>query len=266
MSLANALAVAQAATNVIMLGDPQQLEQPVKGSHPDGVGVSALQHLLGEARTIRDDRGIFLPVTWRLAPSVCAFTSEAFYGNLLKSRDGLERQVLKNTNGLDGNGLWIASVEHEGNRNSSDEEVEAIALLIDRLLCDGAAWVDAQGRTLPLAAADILVVSPYNAQVNRLAERLSERGVRVGTVDKFQGQEAPVSIYSMATSHSDDAPRGMEFLYSLNRLNVATSRARCAAIVVASPDLFEPHCGNARQMRLANALCRFRELARQITI
>jgi uncharacterized protein len=98
--------------------------------------------------------------------------------------------------------------------------------------------------------------------VNRLAERLAGRGVPVGTVDKFQGQEAPVVIYSMATSRPEDAPRGMEFLYSLNRLNVATSRARCAAFVVASPKLFEPACHTPRQMTLANALCRYHELAR----
>ena len=110
-----------------------------------------------------------------------------------------------------------------------------------------------------MTGEDILVVAPYNAQVNRLAERLASTGVRVGTVDKFQGQEAPVVIYSMATSRPEDAPRGMEFLYSLNRLNVATSRARCAAIVVASPRLFEPECRTPRQMKLANALCRYRE-------
>ena len=115
-----------------------------------------------------------------------------------------------------------------------------------------------------LTAEDILVVAPYNAQVSRLAERLAPTGVRVGTVDKFQGQEAPVVIYSMATSSPEDAPRGMEFLYSLNRLNVATSRAQCVAILVASPRLFEPECRTPRQMQLANALCRYRELARTV--
>ena len=138
-----------------------------------------------------------------------------------------------------------------------------MAALVDRLLAPGARWVDSAGVSRTLEPRDILVVAPYNAQVNRLAERLSPRGVRVGTVDKFQGQEAPVVIYSMATSSPEDAPRGMEFLYSLNRLNVATSRARCAAFVVASPRLLEPECRTPRQMRLANALCRFVELAIQ---
>jgi uncharacterized protein len=115
-----------------------------------------------------------------------------------------------------------------------------------------------------MTPADILVVAPYNAHVALLGERLGPRDVRVGTVDRFQGQEAPVVIYSLATSSPEDAPRGMEFLYSLNRLNVATSRARCACILVASPRLFEPECQSPRQMRLANAICRYVEVARTV--
>ncbi len=137
-----------------------------------------------------------------------------------------------------------------------------MAALLDRLLAPGAQWVDAQGLARPLRPADVLIVAPYNAHVNRLTDAFGARGVRVGTVDKFQGQEAPVVIYAMATSSPDDAPRGMEFLYSLNRLNVATSRARCAAFVMASPRLLQPECRTPRQMRLANALCRFVEMAR----
>jgi hypothetical protein len=152
-------------------------------------------------------------------------------------------------------------VEHDGNQNASMEEVDAIEQLVARLLVPGACWIDADGLTRSLGPGDLRIVAPYNAQVNRLAERLDGRDIPVGTVDKFQGQEAPVVIYSMATSRPEDAPRGMEFLYSLNRLNVATSRARCAAIVVASPRLLEPACRTPRQMALANALCRFRELA-----
>ena len=136
-----------------------------------------------------------------------------------------------------------------------------MAGLVERLTAPGSRWVDEDGREAPMTGADVLVVAPYNAQVIRLAERLEGTGVQVGTVDKFQGREAPVVLYSMATSRPEDAPRGMEFLYSRNRLNVATSRARCAAFLVASPRLFEPECRTPRQMRLANALCRYRELA-----
>jgi len=262
MSLANVLAVSTAAKSVVLLGDPQQLEQPQQGSHPEGTDVSALDHILGDHQTMGDDRGIFLPETWRLAPSICTFTSEVFYEGRLQSRSGLERQELVGTEGFDGAGLWLHHVEHEGNQNSSYEEVEVVARIASAILRPGAQWIDGDGNGRPLRPEDIVVVAPYNAQVSLLGERLVPMGLRVGTVDKFQGQEAPVVIYSMATSTLEDAPRGMDFLYSLNRLNVATSRARCACILVASPRLFEPECKSPRQMQLANAMCRYAELAR----
>jgi len=152
-------------------------------------------------------------------------------------------------------------VDHDGNRNASDEEVEAVAYLVATLTAPGAQWTDEHGVARQMTGDGILVVAPYNAQVSRLSDRLKDTGVHVGTVDKFQGQQAPVVIYSMATSRPEEAPRGLEFLYSLNRLNVATSRAQCAVILVASPHLFVPDCSTPRQMKLANALCRYRELA-----
>jgi len=260
MALANVLAVSQAANSVVLLGDPRQLEQPRKGTHPDGVGASALDHILAGRQTISADRGIFLPETWRLAPKICQFTSELFYDGRLTSRAGLEQQRIIGADRLPGAGLAFVGVEHDGNKNWSSEEIDIVADLVARLT-NGATWRNSSGRELPIVGNDVLVVAPYNAHVTRLAERLASTGARVGTVDKFQGQEAPVVIYSMATSRPEDAPRGMEFLYSLNRLNVATSRARCVAIVVASPRLFEPECQSPRQMQLANGLCRFRELA-----
>jgi uncharacterized protein len=262
MSLANAVAVARAAGSVVLLGDPQQLEQPRKGTHPDGVSTSALQHMLGENQaTISVDRGVFLDKTWRLCPAISAFTSEVFYEGKLMSKEGLERQRILGAGDLDGSGLLVMDTDHDGNRTSSEEEVDAVAQLVARLTSPGVRWTNAKGVEHPLRGEDVLVVAPYNAQVSRLTERLESTGARVGTVDKFQGQEAPVVIYSMATSRPEDAPRGMEFLYSLNRLNVATSRARCRAIVVASARLFEPECRTPRQIKLANALCRYRELA-----
>lgn len=258
MSLANVLAVSQAAGSLVLLGDPLQLDQPQKAHHPDGVGVSALEHVLGEAGTMPADRGIFLPTTYRMSPALCAFTSELFYENKLEAKPGLERQVLAGTRGFDGSRLWLVPVEHEGNQDASDEEVDAVASLVDALLVPGANWIDERGEPHPLTGADLRLVAPFNAQVNRLSERLS--GIPVGTVDKFQGQTAAVVIYSMATSRPEDAPHGMAFLYSHNRLNVATSRARCAVFVVCSPRLLEPECRTPTQMRLANALCRYREL------
>jgi superfamily I DNA and/or RNA helicase len=157
-------------------------------------------------------------------------------------------------------------VAHEGNQNSSIEEAEAVDRIVSKLLAAGSKWIDGAGAVKAMTAEDILVVAPYNAHVALIDRRLSVRGVRVGTVDRFQGQQAPVVIYSMATSAPEEAPHGMEFLYSLNRLNVATSRALCACILVASPRLFEPECKSPRQMQLANALCRYGEMARVVEV
>ena len=154
-------------------------------------------------------------------------------------------------------------MQHEGDSNSSPAEAEVVAKLVRSLLGGATEFRDDQGRTERLKPAQILVVTPYNAQVREIAHRLSDTKVQVGTVDKFQGQEAPVVIYSMATSSPEEAPRGMEFLYSLNRFNVATSRAQCVCILVATPDLFEANCQSPRQMQLANAFCRYQELANE---
>ncbi len=261
MSLPDVLAVSQAAKSIVLLGDPQQLEQPIQGTHPPGVAVSALQHILGDNQTMPADSGLFLPETWRLAPAICQFTSELFYDNRLASRDGLEHQQITGSSLFSGSGLWFFPVIHEGNQNSCEEEADAVAQIVQDLLSSGS-WIDQTGESKKLRLDDILIVAPYNAQVFKIAERIPKG--RIGTVDKFQGQEAPVVIYSMATSSPEDAPRGMEFLYSLNRFNVATSRARCACILVASPRLFEPDCKTPHQMKLANALCRYLELAKVV--
>jgi predicted RecB family nuclease len=266
LSLANALAVSQGAKSLVLLGDPRQLEQPQQGSHPEGADVSALEHLLQGHETMPPDKGLFLAETWRLAPKICEFTSELFYEGRLKPHPGLERQALKGTGPFTGSGLWVVPVEHEGNRSASDEEVAAIARVIDQLLAPDARWTDSKGDEHRLTADDVLVVAPYNAQVARLDDRLAARGIRVGTVDRFQGQEAPVVIYSMASSSPEDAPRGMDFLYSAHRLNVATSRARCACILVASPRLFQAESRTPEQIRLANAFCRYLELAETVRI
>ena len=191
-----------------------------------------------------------------------------FYDSRLGPLPGLEHQRLSVPADVPSVGLSVLDVPHDGNRNHSPEEVEAVAALIGRLLAPGNTWTDEREDVWPLDGTHVLVVAPYNAHVNRLLERLADvdPSVRVGTVDKFQGQEAPVVIYSMATSRPEDAPRGMEFLFSLNRLNVATSRARCLAVLVASPRMYEAECRTPRQMQLANALCRYREMATPIVL
>jgi predicted RecB family nuclease len=266
-SLANAIAVAPAGRSLVLLGDPQQLEQPLVGSHPPGAERSALGHVLGQEAVIGDDVGLFLAYSWRLHPDVCDFTSEVFYKGRLTWEPSLARQDLAGVAPADGTGVRWLPVPHAGDATESIAEARVIADLVRDLLDTGAAWTDRHGDTKPIRLEDVVIVAPYNAHVERLSKVLAEAGLRdarVGTVDKFQGQEAPISIYSMATSTPEEAPRGLEFLYSLNRLNVATSRARCAAIVVASPELVRVQCHTPRQMQLANALCRLVEIAPEV--
>jgi predicted RecB family nuclease len=259
MSLANVLAVSQAARGLVLLGDPQQLDQPTQGSHPDGTDVSALTHILGGEQTIAEGQGLFLAETWRLHPDICAFTSEVFYEGRLRSRAGLEVQQIHSIGRVNGSGLRHLLVDHTGNQSSSTEEAREIEALVAEILGSGSTWVDGDGVAKPVTLADILVIAPYNAQVFELKKRLP--GAEIGTVDRFQGQQAAIVIYSMATSSHADAPRGMEFLFSLNRLNVATSRAKCVCILVAAPAVFEAGCRTPRQMQLANAFCRYLELS-----
>ena len=209
------------------------------------------------------EQGLFLAETWRLHPAICSFTSELFYEGRLFSHEGLEQQNLGAPAPFSGAGLWFVPVSHEGNQSYSAEEVEVVAAIIEFLTREGSTWTDRHGEEKKLTVKDILIVAPYNDQVNRLRDRLPD--AHVGTVDKFQGQEAAVVIYSMTASSPEDAPRGMEFLYNLNRFNVATSRAHCACIVVGSPRLFAPDCRTPHHMELANVLCRYAELSEHVS-
>jgi superfamily I DNA and/or RNA helicase len=259
MSLANVLACAQSAQNLVLLEDPQQLEQPQKAAHPEGSELSGLEYLLEGHETMPEERGLFLGETWRLHPSICRYTSELFYEGKLAAHPSLVSQFLSGPTLFAGAGLFYVPVEHEGNQNSSPEEAERIAQTIADLAAPGVTWTDRCGETRPMSLNDVLVVAPYNAQVSEIGKRVP--GARVGTVDKFQGQEAPVVIYSIATSSQNEAPHGMEFLFSRHRLNVATSRARCVCILVGTPQIFEPNCRTPEQMRMANAFCAYLERA-----
>lgn len=260
VSLANIVAIARGSESIVLLGDPQQLDQPLRGSHPPGAERSALAHVLDGAATIAPDRGLFLQTTWRLHPALCRYTSEVFYDGRLESEPHLAVQRVEGAPPLDGVGPRFVGYRTEGYDNESPDEAAVVAELARRLVEGGGAWIDEAGRECPIGWADLLIVAPYNAQVSAI-RRLLPEGARVGTVDKFQGQQAPISLYSMTTSDPEHAPRGLEFLYSRNRLNVATSRARCIAVVVASPHLLGVRARTPGQMRLANALCRFVELA-----
>jgi len=265
VGLANIVAMGVAARNIVLIGDQMQLAQPIQGTHPRGSGVSALEHLLEGHATVPPERGVFLAETRRMHPDLCAFISEAVYERRLRAAMGNEVQELLADPTLDveaiaSAGLRFVTVDSIGCTQRSHPEAERLDRTYRALL--GQPWRDQRGEEHRLGIDDILVVSPYNMQVELLRRTLPD-GARVGTVDKFQGQEAAVVLISMATSSGDDLPRDIAFLYSRNRLNVAISRARCLAVLYANPRLLEIPCHSIEQMELVNGLCWARHFAQQ---
>ncbi len=258
LALADALAAARSAHNLVLLGDPLQLPQVSQAVHPGGAGNSVLQHALGDAATIPSERGVFITETRRMHPDVCRFISNEIYEGRLTSHPDCENQGT-----AFGTGLRRLIVDHVGCATSSIEEADAIFDEIVRLL--GADWTDSAGLTKPLVASDFMVVAPYNDQVDLLRARLAldarTVGVQVGTVDKFQGRQAAVVMFSMATSSDADIPRSVDFLFSRNRLNVAISRARCLAYLVCTEELLNSRARDVEEMRLISTLCAFAEQA-----
>jgi uncharacterized protein len=261
LSLGDAIACATAARNVVLLGDPLQLAQVSQGSHPVGTSASVLEHLLGTDHTVPRTRGVFLDVSYRMHPAICTFISTMVYDDRLHAGP-LTANNRVDAPGLTGAGLRFMPIEHVGNGRESVEEADAIAGAVAELLRGTVTLFEKPTRRLE--PRDILIVSPYNAQRRRIAQTLAARGladIPVGTVDKFQGQEAPVVFYSMATSSTADMPRDMGFLFEKNRFNVAISRAQCLSVVVCSPELLEARCRTPQEMLLANLLCEFVERA-----
>lgn len=260
-SLIETIVVSHATKNIVFLGDHQQLKQPIKGVHPDGTDVSALEHLLEGEKTIAENRGIFLEKTWRMHPLICSFDSEMFYESRLTANKGLEHQQVTGNTIYNGSGIFYTAVEHEGNSNTSEEEINCIVKIVEDLTKGDVFYIDEKQQKHQVKPKDIKIITPYNNNVFELQKRLPN--YEVGTVDKFQGQESPIILYSMASSTPEDAPRGMDFLYSPNRFNVAVSRARAIFVLVGSPRLFEPDCHSPKEMKLANPFCRYLELAMQ---
>jgi uncharacterized protein len=256
VSIANILAMARCARNIVLVGDPMQLPQPLQGSHPGDSGRSCLDYLIDGHRVVPPDRGIFMPVSRRMHPRVCGLISMAVYEGRLGSDEATGRQTLVSSDGADLVGAGMRGVAHVGRSQVSPEEIEAIVAQIATV--EGSTYSDRDGRQRKISHADVLVVAPYNAQVNALRARLPG-AVRVGTVDRFQGQEAPVCLVSMTTSSGEELPRDIAFLFSLNRINVAISRAQVTAMVFASPALLETPCRTIEEMVLVNTLCMLRE-------
>jgi uncharacterized protein len=260
VSLANLTAMGTAARNIILVGDQMQLGQPIQGIHPGESGASALEFLLQGRATVPPETGIFLGTTWRLHPSICGFISDAVYDGRLRSHPDNDKQILALGTGahpaLKSQGIVFLPADHSGCSQKSEVEARIVADLYRNLLEQH--YIDRKGDRHPVRNSNILIIAPYNLQTNYLKSILPE-DARVGTVDKFQGQEAEVVLISMTTSDVDELPRDIEFLFSKNRLNVAVSRARSLAIVVASPKLLEIPCETVEQLALVNTLCRLKE-------
>ena len=257
LSIADAVACARAAPNIVFLGDPLQLAQVSQAKHPPGMGLSMLEHLLGDDATIPEHRGIFLPDSYRMHPKICAFISEAVYEGRLEAASGNDVNAIVVPGGI-ASGLRWRPIEHEHNGRSSEEEADAVVREVRALL--SGQYATRTDPLQPLREQHILVVSPYNAQRVLIRQRLRAAGYRnieVGTVDKFQGLQAPVVIYSMATSSGEDLPRDMQFLFEKNRFNVAVSRAQCLSVLICSPRLLEIACRTPEQIALVNLLCSY---------
>ena len=252
VSLANLFGMSMCAKNVVMIGDPCQLPQVIQASHPEPANLSCLEWMLGASRLVEPGKGIFLEETWRMHPKLCKYISEQFYeGRVHANPDTIHQAILAPS--LPEAGAYLVPVSHEEPRmQHCEEEGQALKSVIERLL--KGSWTDRHRKTRPIKPKDIIVVAPFNAQVNMLRELLPD-AVRVGTVDKFQGQEAAVALVSMTSTSADDTPRGMGFLLSRNRINVALSRGKALSLVFASPRLLASNCKTTNQIRLVNALC-----------
>jgi uncharacterized protein len=257
LSLADAIAAGSCAHNIVLMGDQMQLPQPTEGIHPGDSGLSVLDFLMQGHATVPPEQGIFLGTTHRMHPAVCQPISEGVYEGRLISSPACAAQGLElNTSAdpaLKAHGVVYVPVPHTHRSQTSPEEAQRIKALFDSLLQQQ--WTDRTGNTRPITPDDILVVAPYNAQVRVLRQVLGQQA-RVGTVDKFQGQEAAVAIVSMTTSDAENLPRSLDFLFSKNRLNVAVSRAKCLAMVVASPGLQGMDCGTVEEMGLLSFYAR----------
>ncbi len=262
VSLANFVAMGLSAKNFILLGDQMQLSQPIEGSHPGRSGLSCLEFLLGDRPTIPPDVGVFLGFTRRMHPEVCGFVSRLSYEGRLRAHESCRNRVVRRGKKTDGGeyvihreaGLVFVPVEHEGNSRASEEEVEIVRAIVEELLDREHTGHDGSvvGK---IKLQDILIIAPYNLHVGKLKDALGD-GAKVGSIDKFQGQEAPVVILSMGVSSlGEGSGRGIDFLFSRNRLNVALSRAQSLAIVVGHPRLALTNCSSVKEMGMVSAYC-----------
>jgi uncharacterized protein len=266
--LANVIAMSRSTKNLVLLGDQMQLEQPIQGAHPGDSRLSALQYALKDVDKstseeivfhpeVQRDFGIFLGESWRMHPSVCSFISESVYEGRLGAYIDCGRQkiaVPPEPELIDVEcGIKFLGIEHEGNCQQCDEEVAVVRSVYDEML--GRLFTNRKGETRPLETSNLLFIAPYNAQVRALQAALPA-DARVGSVDKFQGQEAPVCSLSLCSSFGEYGGRGLGFILDQNRINVAISRAQCLAVVVGDPRIANTPAGSLSEMKLLNLFCK----------
>ena len=251
ISVADLIALGGIAKNIVLVGDQQQLGQPTQGSHPNDSGKSVLDYLLEGKATIPEDKGIFLNKTYRLHPKINSFISENFYEDrLLVDKANVNRKIKYKKNSIIKNeGIHTVLMKHQDRSQTSIEEFEIIKKIMDQVM--GCKFIDFDKTERKISIDDILIVSPFNAQVNFLKARLN-KGARCGTIDKFQGMEAPIVIISMTSSSVEDLPRNKKFFFNRNRLNVAISRAQCASIILINPKLLESPLADLEEFKLIN--------------
>jgi len=260
VAIANLIAMSRSAKNLVIMGDQMQLGQPSQGTHPVESGLSILDYLLHDSPTISDEMGVFLGTTYRMHSEINQFISQHIYEGKLEAHPDNDKRIIEvpeNYRGLlnKSAGIIFCAVDHEGNTQASDEEVGEILSMAKELL--GRKLIEISGESRPITWNDMLFVAPYNHQVSKLKQALGEQA-KVGSVDKFQGQEAPIIFLSMCASDASESPRGLDFLFDRRRLNVAISRAQSLVIIVGNPGVGNVAVSRVEQLKLVNlfnALC-----------
>ena len=256
VAVANLIAMSRSAKNLILMGDQMQLGQPSQGTHPADSGLSVLDYLLHGTPTIPDDMGVFLNTTYRMHSSINRFISKHIYEGKLAANPDNDKRMIEVPIDYRGPlnkeaGIIYIPVNHEGNTQASDEEVDKIKKLAESLIGRTFHTGVSNQKTRRISWDDMLFVAPYNHQVNKLRSTLGDEA-KVGSVDKFQGQEAPIVFLSMCASDANESPRGLGFLFDKHRINVAISRAQSLAIIVANPNLAKTTVNTVEQVKLVN--------------
>jgi len=265
VSLSNLLFMSHCARNILLVGDQNQLSQPNRAKHPGESGLSCLEYVMGEEKVVPFNKGVFLATSWRMPPVLTSVVSDLFYQGELKSCISKSENKIY-WEGLQ-QGLTFQEVDHYSNASESKEEIDKIEELVNQLTGCSYQIVqkDSNGTSVfkgVIGPNEILITAPYNLQVNKLEDRLSGKA-RIGTVDRFQGQEAPISIHSLTASDAENAPRGIGFVLDPDRLNVAISRAQCLSIIVGSPNLAIGSTNNVEGVKQLNRLCSIMALSKK---